>query len=307
MNLFDLHCDTASEILKQNKNLKSNSLHIDLDRIKGFKSYCQVFAFFVPDGLEPEKSLSTFINTYDYFEKQLAKNKPDIYLCKNRGDMEYTINQGRTAAIYSIENGAALGGDLNTLYFCAGIGVKLITLTWNGENQLGFGCKCGGGLKPFGIEAVRIMNELGIVADVSHISDEGFWQVIDLARSPVAATHSNSRFVLPHERNLTDEQFCAIRETGGIVGINLYPLFLSGREEADFEDIFRHVYHFLELGGENTLAIGADFDGAGMDKKWNGVQFIPDVYGYLSSRGITDDILDKIFFKNAYDFFLCMC
>lgn len=110
--------------------------------------------------------------------------------------------------------------------------------------------------------------------------------------------------MLDNKRNLTDEQFKAIVERGGIVGINLYPPFLSGHIFAGFDDILRHIYHFLELGGEDTLAFGADFDGAYMDKKWNGVQFMPKLYDYLGEHGIDEDILDKIFFENAFNFFV---
>lgn len=304
MKLFDLHCDTASGIFKDKINLKENNLHIDLKRGKAFDAYCQIFAFFVPDGLDRERSKGLFLNMHEYFEHQLILNKKDVSLCKDAKDIKKTVSEGKSVALYSIENGSALGGDIKTLDFCAKIGVKCIGITWNGENDLGYGRRCEGKLKPFGVEAVKRMEELGIIPDVSHLNDEGTWQVIELVNGPVVATHSNSRAVLDNKRNITDEQFKAIAARGGIVGINLYPPFLSGHIFAGFDDILRHIYHFLELGGENTLAFGADFDGADMDKKWNGVHFMPDIYYYLNKHGVTEDILDKIFFQNAFNFFV---
>lgn len=307
MRLFDLHCDTAGALYKNSKNLKSNRLHVDLERGSAFEEWCQVFAFFVPDGLCREDRTELFLDTYAYFEKQLEENSDRVTLCKHSGDMAYALENGRAAAIYSVENGAALGGDLNALYFCAGIGVKLISLTWNGENELAHGCASAGGLKPLGVEAVRIIDALGITVDVSHLNEEGFWQVLELVSRPPVATHSNSRAVQENARNLTDAQLAAIAEAGGIAGINLYPPFLSGSPSAGFDDILRHVYHSLEVGGENVLAFGADFDGAAMDAKWDGIQRLPDIYDYLSAHGLSDGVLDKIFFKNAYDFFCNIC
>ena len=304
MKLFDLHCDTASEIFNNKINLGENNLHIDLKRGKAFDAFCQVFAFFIPDGLNREKSKSLLLDMHRYFEHQLSLNNESILLCKNSRDITNAIAVGKIAAIYSIENGAALGRSIEMLDFCKEIGVKFISITWNGENNLGYGRRCEGKLKPFGIKAVKRMNELGIVPDISHLNDEGAWQVLELVDGPVAATHSNSRAMLDNKRNLTDEQFKAIVERGGIVGINLYPPFLSGHIFAGFDDILRHIYHFLELGGEDTLAFGADFDGAYMDKKWNGVQFMPKLYDYLGEHGIDEDILDKIFFENAFNFFV---
>ena len=303
MKLFDLHCDTASEIFKRKGRLRENGLHIDLKRGGAFDAWCQVFAFFVPDGLDEESSVGLFLNMHEYFEEQLKINSDKIALCRSAADLHSTLESGRCAAVYSIENGAALGSKIEALDFCRDIGVKLISITWNGENALGFGRRCEGKLKPFGIQAVKRMNELGIIPDVSHLNDEGTWQVIELANGPVAATHSNSRAVLENKRNLTDEQFKAIAKMGGIVGINLYPPFLSGHVFAGFDDILRHIYHFFFFCGENTLALGADFDGAEMDKKWAGVEFMPEIYRYLQCHGLSSDILDKIFFENAFNFF----
>ena len=208
--------------------------------------------------------------------------------------------QGGNACFLAVEGGAVLAGRLEYVQALAGHGVRMLTLTWNGENELAGGAAVTGGLKPFGREALRRMEDNNIVADVSHLNDESFWNVIKAARRP--ATHSNSRLLCNVSRNLTDDQFGCIAERGGLVGLNFYTGFLrEDREHACMEDILRHAEHFLNLGGEDVLALGSDFDGADMPHDLPDCGALPQLAQRLREAfGFT--LTEKICYKNALDF-----
>ena len=161
----------------------------------------------------------------------------------------------------------------------------MMTLTWNGENELGYGSKCKGRLKAFGKEVVKRMYKAGMAVDVSHLNDEGFYDVIDMGNGPVCASHSSSRAIFEHERNLTDRQFSLIKDSGGIVGLNFADRFLC-EGQSGIEDVFRHAEHFLSIGGENVLCIGSDFDGAKMPYGVKGYDGLRSVYEYFINHGI---------------------
>ena len=178
----------------------------------------------------------------------------------------------------------------------------MLTLTWNGENELAGGSAITGGLKPFGRDALRELERCDIVADVSHLNDESFWNVIKAARRPLAATHSNSRKICNVPRNLTDDQFRCLAQQGGLVGLNFYTGFLrEDREHTCMEDILRHAEHFLNLGGEDVLALGSDFDGADMPHDLPDCGALPQLAQRLREAfGFT--LTEKICYKNALDF-----
>ena len=178
----------------------------------------------------------------------------------------------------------------------------MLTLTWNGENELAGGAAVTGGLKPFGREALRELERCDIVADVSHLNDESFWNVIKAARRPLAATHSNSRKICNVPRNLTDDQFRCLAQQGGLVGLNFFTGFLrEDAKSARLEDILRHAEHFLNLGGEDVLALGSDFDGADMPHDLPDCGALPQLAQRLREAfGFT--LTEKICYKNALDF-----
>ncbi len=169
-----------------------------------------------------------------------------------------------TAAMLSIEGGECLQGSLTRLYEFAALGVRMIALTWNHENEIGYPSKYGGaGLKPFGKRLLREMASLHIAADVSHLSEKGFWDV-EAACGPFMATHSNAKVLCDCHRNLTDEQIKAIIRHNGFIGVNFLPAFLNGSLKeggAAIDDIVRHIDHMMQLGGENVIGFGSDFDG----------------------------------------------
>ena len=195
-----------------------------------------------------------------------------------------------------------LAGRLERIQALADCGVRTLTLTWNGENELASGTTATGGLKPLGRNIIRELERCSVVADVSHLNDESMGDVIEWAQRPVIATHSNSRRLCNVPRNLTDDQFRCIAERRGLVGLNFFTGFLrEDREHACMEDLLRHAEHFLDLGGEEVLALGSDFDGAEMPCDLPDCGALPALAGRLTEAfGVT--ISEKICYKNALDF-----
>lgn len=301
MDFFDLHCDTIYECEKQGQNLRENTLEISLEKGKELKHWIQTYAVWMPDEFRGRAAVEQFEKVYRYFRKELASNKELHWItdieafdaCKARG------------ALLAVEGGSACAGSLEQLERMYRMGVRMMTLTWNGKNELGDGSVAGegGGLTPFGRQAVRHMEKLGMVVDVSHLSDRGFFDVSEETGAPFVATHSNCRALCGHPRNLTDEQLTAVFARGGLVGVNFYPLFLTDEGTASMEHIYRHVSHMLSLGGEHCVCIGSDFDGASLPEGIRHVGDIPALGDYLLKRGLREDTINKIFFKNAYTFF----
>ncbi len=303
MNYFDLHCDTATECFQKHCSLARNSLALDLERTAGYEKWAQVFAVWIDDSLRGEEAFRYFRSVAQFFAGETAKNKGTVSFCRTAGELKKAAGSGKRAALLSIEGSAALAGNLQHLYDAKRLGVSLITLTWNGRCEVGDGCGVSdaGGLTPFGKRLVREMNRLCMVVDVSHLSEKGFWDVARTAQRPFVASHSDSKAVCGHRRNLTDEQFCEIAKGGGLVGMNLCASFLS-ESVASVEDVLRHADHFLNLGGENALAVGSDFDGCTPVEGLDRVERMGRLCGLLKDE-FGREVADRIFWENAFDFF----
>ena len=194
-----------------------------------------------------------------------------------------------------------LGGKLERVQECKRLGVGMCTLTWNGATELGRGVMAPGntGLTEFGRQAVKAMEKAGILIDISHASPELFWDVAEIAAKPLVASHSNAKAVCGHPRNLEKEQFEAIRDSGGLVGLNFYTAFLNDKpERASMEDVLRHAEYFLALGGEDALAMGGDWDGAELPPDMPGLSAIPALYE-LFLRHYPEPVVEKLFYGNA--------
>ena len=301
MDYFDLHCDTLTECAKQGCGLWENRLHLDVKRGLSFDDYVQVFAIFVPDTLRGEAAIE-YGRRLLRLAGRFAAGLPSLCRIHTAADLDTACREHRCGMMLSVESGAVLGGDLSVLDELAAAGVRLLTLTWNGENEWGFGCLDGRqeGLTPFGREALRRMESLHILPDVSHLNEAGFWDVASLTRWPFLATHSLSAAVHPHPRNLTDEQFSCIRDRGGLVGLHLCTDHLG---EASFDAFERHLTHFLELDGLHTVAIGCDLDGTALPPDWPGIGTMPLLCEHLERDGFPEAVCDRLFWQNAYDFF----
>ena len=299
--LIDLHCDTLTDCGKGDAS-KSDTLEdpakvLSLSAIPQQTHWAQFYAVFTPDQIRGQGAIDYFAANRANFDRQMEKFADRVIPCRTAGDMERAWAEGKTAAFLTVENGSVLAGRMDQVDVMARAGVKAFTLTWNGENEIGSGHVTGHGLSPFGRAVIPALEERRILVDVSHLNDTGFRQVLDIARRPFVATHSNARAVCPHRRNLTDDMFRAIRDSGGVVGLNLYRPFVG--PAGTMEELVAHVEHFLALDGEKTLCIGGDLDGcealaAGM----NGAEDVPQLYEALEKRGYGKALLEDIFWNN---------
>lgn len=287
-NIFDAHCDTISELINQNKRLAENDMHIDVRRMSQYDTYTQVFAAFI-DPEYKDCAMERALTIIDRFYEEARENS--ITVCKSYDDWKNAKTPLR--AFLSLEGGEPIEklSDLHLLY---DLGVRIAALTWNFKNKIACGVveKEDTGLSDFGREVVREMNKIGMTVDVSHLSEKSFWDVAEITKKPIVATHSNSKVLCGHIRNLTDEQFLKIKETGGVVGINFYPLFLG----EDISCIQEHIDRFLALGGEDNIGFGSDFDGVEcLPRGMNGIQ---DMKKLLDMLPYSDEIKEKIAYKN---------
>lgn len=304
--VFDLHCDTALALLGEDLNqagsLRSNKLHIDLERAAKLPGYCQCFACFTTPFFEEWNHISPVV----IFERELAtiqreldSNQDRIRLAYSPQEIQENYNQGMMSAILTIEGTAGFGYDPALLSDLFQIGFRITSLGWNEKNPLTGSHMTGGGLTDQGRVYVREAQRLGMLVDVSHISDEGFWDIMNITRSPIVATHSNSRSVCDVSRNLTDDMFRAICATGGVAGFNQCDAFVG--EKPDLDTVCDHILHFLELDPEGRhIALGGDLDGCDkLPAGFDGVQSYPAMAQRLLERGVGEDILMNIFWKNA--------
>ena len=278
MNYFDLHCDTPYECYFKNQDFFENNLAVSGEKGAAFENWKQVFAVWIRDDqAEPYKMYNAVLKDF----KKKLKSKPD-----------------NLTPYFSVEGGAVIEDNIDRLYELKKDGICALTLTWNGENRIAGGSKTDKGLTDFGKRVIREMNSLNMLCDLSHLNEKSFYSVIELADYPIA-THSNCCAVFDCPRNLNDNQLKRIAEKGGIVGLCFYPEFLGGNVS---QKLYENIFHFLELGMENNIAIGSDFDGADMANGLCDISKIPLLYDKLLQKGINKPILDKIFYKNAENY-----
>ncbi len=301
MTIFDAHCDTVQKITDFGGGLFENTFHVDINRIERSRNqHIQTFAAFIDkgnDGLTPFLRCNELIDKY--FD-EIEKNKKRIKHCNNAFEIKDAIEDQKIASLLSVEGGEAIEGDLEKLNYLYLRGVRIMTLSWNYPNEItgSIAEENGSGLSAFGRQVARKMNEIGMMIDVSHISEKGFWDVIEIAEKPILATHSNAKAICGHRRNLSDEQIYAIIKNGGCIGINLYSEFLAN-EDANINDILRHIEHILALGGENNIGIGSDFDGMdSLPKGIKGIEDIHKIFEEMKRIGYSEMLIKKISSEN---------
>ena len=306
--VFDLHCDTALELLGKDlrspKHLKKNELHIDLDRAKKLPGYCQCFACFTTPYMREWMQVSpemVFQLELDVILAELERNKRTMSLAYSAAEVRRNLEKGKMSAILTIEGPAGFGFDPELLEDLYKVGFRISSLGWNEQNPLTGSHKTGGGLTDLGREYVKTAQKLGMIVDVSHISDEGFWDIMKITEKPIVATHSNSRAVCDNSRNLTDDMFRAIIETGGLAGFNQCAPFVG--EKPNLDTICDHILHFLELDPEGKhIALGGDLDGCEeLPEGFDGIQSYPAMAQRLLDRGVDEKLLYNIYWNNPLE------
>ncbi len=304
--VFDLHCDTALELIgredRPERSLRKNDCHIDLDRAGNLAGYCQCFACFTTPFMQEWMKISpqtVFEKEIEILHKALEQNADVITQAFTARDVEENLHKGMMSAIFTIEGPAGFGFDPARLEELYKMGFRITSLGWNEKNPLAGSNVTGGGLTDQGREYIKEAQRLGMIIDVSHISDEAFWDIMDVTQAPIVATHSNSRAICGHSRNLTDDMFLEICKTGGVAGFNQYDAFVG--DAPDLNTACDHFLHFMELDPEGKhIALGGDLDGCDtLPKGFDGVQSYPNLADALLLRGLSEENLYDIYWNNA--------
>lgn len=308
--VFDLHCDTALALLGPNYfaegQLRKNQFHIDLERAAAYPGYAQCFACFTT----PLEKLPGRMTVEDLFERELSvllreinANSDLVSQAFDAQDILKNKADGKISAILTIEGSAGFGYDPEMLENLYQIGFRITSLGWNEKNMLTGSHKTGGGLTDRGREYVKEAQRLGMLVDVSHISDKGFWDIMDITEKPILATHSNSRHVCDVSRNLTDDMFLAICRTGGVAGINQCTAFLG--EEPTLDTVCGHILHYMELDPTGKhIALGGDLDGVShLPEGFTGVESYDALADRLLAHGISENTVMDIYWNNAMNVF----
>ncbi len=330
MKVFDLHCDTLSELRHAQQrgeamSFARNDLHIDLEKLEQGDYMLQCFAAFVnlADPTPGADPLVTALEEIDIFKRIMEKYSDRIAPVYRPEDIRKNAAAGKISGMLTIEEGGCCKGSLGVLRRMYELGVRMMTLTWNHENELASPNVVPGagtdaiwpcqpntetGLKEKGYEFLAEMERLHIIADVSHLSDKGFWDIAEHSTRPFAASHSNCRALAPHCRNLTDEMIRVMAEKGGLVGLNYCSGFLDDQPRPELcrsttALMAKHAAHFKKVGGIEILGLGSDFDGIGGRLELDSCAKLPLLADALQKEGFTEDEVEAIFYRNAQRFF----
>ena len=320
MKVVDMHCDTIGELMKyetKENTFTKNNLHIDITKLKEGNYMLQNFAMFVnmkehPDCYTRCKEMITYWNI---LKEEYCEHIREIKCVDN---IIENNNAGKISALLTVEEGECCGGDVEKLEELYGLGVRMMTITWNYENSLGYPatprCKITGkkltsdmskGLTKKGKEIVSCMQDMGMLVDVSHLSDKGFYDVADIARTTgktFVASHSNARSMANHPRNLSDDMIKLIGENGGVVGVNFYPSFLSDKNISAKEQlsyIILHIRHIINKGGIDCVGLGTDFDGIDGELAISDASKMQVLYAALRRAGFSESETEHIFWRNV--------
>lgn len=306
--LFDLHCDTLTRDQYHGSSgratLDTPSFHLALSKMPSGTAWAQCFAIFIPDRLRGNDAIDFFDHYAESYHSQMAAQSSRAADCRSFDGLKRAMDAGKFAGLLTVEGGCVLAGKLERVQAIHDAGVRMLTLTWNGQNEIGSGHTSKEGLTSFGREAVAALENAGIVVDVSHLNDQGFEDLAGIAKKPFVASHSNARAVTPHHRNLPDAFIKEIVSRGGLIGLNFAIDFLAdfGRG-GGIDDVLRHTDHFLELGAEHCLAIGSDYDGTDIHPDLDSVEKALRLRDAFIHHGIPPETADGILFNNAWRFF----
>ena len=310
MNYFDLHCDTAYEMYIKKQPLDSNSLAVSLEEFEGFEKKAQVFAVWSENTSPAGDVYGEFFNILENLKTEIDKNYEKAVFCCDAESL--ATNDTRLKIIPAVEGSRLIENDISRLEILRESGVRILTLAWEGLCSACGAYDTDTGLTDFGYKVVEICEKLGIILDVSHISEKGFWDIANVAKKPFIASHSNAQAICNHPRNLSDTQLRTIVSTHGIAGVNLVGKHLSKTfaenqypdTDSVKETVVKHIVHFIEKGCEKNVCLGCDFDGTiplnGLEK----VSSVKSIAEYMSTLGASPSLIDDIFYNNAYNFFV---
>lgn len=311
MRVIDMHCDTILQCFKEKKSLLDFSGHINVQKLRTGGCLAQCFALFIPTYDSAKDFFGERTEPWELYHKLLQCYQENLKNCsewilpaRSAKEIQENCAAGRISSILTIEDGVELDGCLDRIDSVWADGVRMIALTWNYENCIGFPNSADHeahirkGLKPFGFEAIGKMNDLGILVDVSHLSEAGFYDVARCSRKPFVASHSCCRALRDHPRNLTDDQLRTIGETGSIVGINFYDVFLGGKPGyTAVDDIIRHMVYAKNKAGMESVALGSDMDGIESTLEFGDYSGFPQLLAAMEEH-FTSDEIEKICSKN---------
>ena len=300
MELFDGHCDTVLMCRQFGGGFARNEYHVDLERAGKYQKYAQFFALFGQPEYFPGLSFrEIFQMEYDLFRREMEANAGVITHCRTGKEAEAVFTAGKMAAFLSVEGAELLDCSTERLEEAYDLGVRSVNLTWNHVNALSGANaeETDRGLTAQGKTFVRKAEELGVLVDVSHLSDPGFWDVAEILSGPFWASHSNASAVFSQPRNLTDAQFAAIIDHNGVAGLNLYAEFLG--DDPDVDTVLAHLEHWLELGGARNISLGGDLDGCSrLPAGFTGVESWTVLHERLLQRNYPDALIHDLFFNN---------
>lgn len=288
MRIFDAHCDTL-DLLNDKNSLNDCDTQYNFKKATLYDVHIQVTAIWI------DADIHSPIERVNALCERFNSETKNIGVIRTKSDLASACGVN---TVLGIEGGEPVGNNIENLRCLFDKGVRVLTLVWNHDNAIG-GCAALGnnGLTPFGKEVVSEMENLGMMVDVSHLSEKGFYDVYEVSKKPFIASHSNSKAICPHFRNLTDEQFKCLINCNGVAGINFYPEFLG--ENADIDSIIEHIEHFMALGGENCIGLGSDFDGVDcLPRGINGAEDLYKIINRLLKLNYSEELIEKISYKN---------
>ncbi|MGN1445802.1 MAG: dipeptidase [Eubacteriales bacterium] len=307
LSLIDTHCDTAYELYHRGAHLDRNDCHIDLEKASVFKHYAQYYAVWSDKRLDDEDCWQDFLKITEYFDKELAALSDRAVRVRTGQELAAAWESGKHAAILAVEDARLTAGKLERLDTLRDMGVRYLTLLWSGETCVGGSHNTQSGLTDFGKELVAGCFQRGIIPDISHASEQSVDDLIPIAKAygkPFIATHSNAYTLCPVSRNLRDRHFQALKELGGVLGINLYTAFLTDTSvrPATVDDVVAHIDYFMALGGEDIIGLGGDLDGSTLPDSFHHVGDLYQIADALARHNYSEELIQKIFWKNFYDF-----
>lgn len=318
MRFIDMHCDSLMKLFfldAQNADLYDSKVtSVDFKRMEAAGQTAQFFAVFLPPLNAYEMFHLTPVSDEDYIKtlhgyllNNVKTHSDTIGLAHNIKELKANEKAGKMSAVLTMEDGRAADGKMENLKRFYDMGFRALSLTWNFENCFGFPNSretsvMNKGLTDFGRAAVSYMQELGMLVDVSHLSDGGFYDVAAICKNPFAATHSNCRQLSPHQRNLTDDMIRVLGGKGGVAGINFGPEFLN--KDISCKDstallMAEHALHMSNIGGIECVGIGTDFDGINGNLEIADCSQMDVLEHALQKKGFTGSGIEKIFYKNV--------